>query len=112
MSWIISGGIRRMTETIPLWAAMNLSKRWIFCFVIAFQTRLGEAFLSISCELREDLKASASKIALDTAENSRGDGAMFELKRFGNGVARKANIDFCSGDVFSAMVESIKNSTH
>jgi hypothetical protein len=76
--------------------AMNFSKRWIFCFVIAFQTKLAEAFLSISCELREDLKSSASKIALDTAENSRGDGAIFERKRCRNGVAEKANVDFAA----------------
>lgn len=83
-----------MTDNIPLWLAMNFSERWIFCFVMAFQTRLAEAFLSISCELREDLKASASRIALDTAEYSKGDGAIFERKRCGNGVGGKADADF------------------
>ena len=83
-----------------MWEAMNFSKRWIFCFVIAFQTRLAEAFLSISCELREDLKASASKIALDTADNSRGDGTIFERKRCGNGVAGKAKVDLQMPEVF------------
>jgi len=94
-----------MTDNIPLWLAMNFSKRWIFCFVIAFQTRLAEAFLSISCELREDLKASASRIALDTAENSKGDGAIFERKRYGNGVAGKANADFAEEIIFECRFE-------
>jgi len=88
-----------MTDTIPLWAATNFSKRWIFCLVIAFQTRLTEVFLSIICELREAHKASASKIALDTVENSKGDGAIFERKRCGNGVAGKANVNFARVDV-------------
>ena len=70
---------------------MNFSKRWILCFAIAFQNRLAEAFLSISCELSEDLKAFASRIDLDTADNSKGDGAIFEHKRCGNGVV---GIDF------------------
>jgi hypothetical protein len=83
-----------MTDNIPLWPAINFSKRWIFCFVIAFQTKLAEAFLSISCELREDLKASASRIAVVTAGYSKGDGAIFERKRCGNGTAGKANADF------------------
>ena len=79
---------------------MNFSKRWIFCLVIVFQTRLAEDFLSISCELREDLKASASRIASDTAENSMGDGGMFERKRCGNGVAGKAKVDLQMPEVF------------
>jgi len=108
-----------MTDNIPLWAATKFSKRWIFCLVFAFQTRLTEVFLSISCELREARKASASKIALDTDENSKGDGAIFERKRCGNGVAGKANVgfarrcsDLCVAFIISAKVESIKNSTH
>ena len=35
-----------------------------------------------------------SRIALDTAKNSRGDGEIFEHKRYGNGVAGKGKVDF------------------
>jgi hypothetical protein len=82
-----------MAGTIPLWAPMNFAKRWILYHVTAFRTRLAEPFLSISCDLMEDLKAFASKLAMDSAGSSKGDGAIFERKRCGSGVAGNTNVN-------------------
>ena len=81
-----------MAEIIPWWAVMNFAKRRIL-YLVVFQTRPAGFSLSMSRDLREDLKAFASKMAFDTANNSEGDGVIFERKRCGNGVAGKANVN-------------------